>query len=111
MWLVNLLSCIVFVAFLAREALSVALGTLPSSGQLWRLSIDFGYDLTPFLHLMSGELRLSGGGTIAMLVTVIALIAAGATKREPPLSIPGYSRGNDGRWALLACRCGQSRTS
>ena len=82
MWLVNLLSCIVFAAFLVRETLSVALGQLPSSGLLWRLSIDFGYDLTPFLNVMSSELRLSGIATIALLSAVIALIAAGATKRD-----------------------------
>ena len=89
MWLVNLISIAVFAAFLARETLTVALGMVPSASWLWRMSFDFGYDLIPFLHILSDGFRLGVFGTMSALVTIIALIAAGAVKRDPRAALLG----------------------
>lgn len=64
---VHLLSAVVFIVFLLRHALSWALALYPGEGWLWRLSLNYGFDLLPALSLLRDGLNLGLAGTFAVL--------------------------------------------
>jgi hypothetical protein len=71
--LANIVTALVFSAFLARHVLSQILAWFPGEEMLWRLSLGFGYDLLPALSILRADLGLGPWSGLLVLSSLAAM--------------------------------------